>query len=145
MLIAMKPFMIRSYLLITFRSMMKNKVFIITNVLGMGVAIAIGIVTYLAYQYDATFDTVHKNGENIYRISSLREFENTQTRFGFAPFPLGEIVNKTFNDVDRSSLYLSSNSNFKLNDNLFPAEITYVEPDFFQMFSFDFIAGGQKT
>jgi putative ABC transport system permease protein len=137
--------MIRSYLLITFRSMMKNKVFIITNVLGMGIAIAIGIVTYLAYQYDATFDAVHKNSESIYRISSEREFENTQTRFGFAPFPLGEIVNKTFNDVDRSSVYLSSYSNLKLQDDLFPAAITYVEPEFFEMFSFDFIAGSREN
>ncbi|MBA4058768.1 MAG: hypothetical protein C0490_28885, partial [Marivirga sp.] len=133
--------MILNYLLITFRSMMKNKVFIITNVFGMGIAIAISIVTYLAYQYDATFDAVHKNRENIYRISSVREFENIRTRFGHAPFPLGEIVNNTFPDVDRSSLYLNSNSNFKRDDDLFSANISYVDPEFFQMFSFDFIAG----
>ncbi len=133
--------MIKNYLLITVRSMMKNKLFIIINVFGMGVAIAISIVTYLAYQYDATFDAVHKNRESIYRISSVREFGNTRTRFGDAPYPLGEIVKKTFPDVDHSSLYLNSNSNFKREDDLFSANISYVDPAFFQMFSFDFIAG----
>lgn len=121
--------------------MMKNKTFIITNVLGLGIAIAITIVTYLAYQYDATFDAVHKNGEHIYRVSSVREFDNTVTRFGYAPLPLTEIMNKTFTEVNHSSSYLSSGSNFKRNDDLFAANISYVHPDFFQMFSFEFIAG----
>jgi putative ABC transport system permease protein len=121
--------------------MMKNKVFIITNVLGMGIAISICIVTYLAYQFDATFDSVHTNHESIYRISSVRDFENTQTRFGYAPLPLAEIVNKTIQDVDHSSPYLNSNSNFKRGDDLFAANLTYVDPEFFQMFSFEFIAG----
>jgi putative ABC transport system permease protein len=132
--------MIKNYFLITLRSMMKNKLFIIINVFGMGIAIAICIVTYLAYQYDATFDAVHKNRESIYRISSVREFENTVTRFGYAPLPLAEIVDKTFEDVDLSSPYLTSGSNFKRGNDLFAANIAYVDPEFFRMFSFEFIA-----
>src|SRR6187402_1455348 len=110
--------MIRNYFLITFRGLMKNKVFITINVFGMGIAIACCIVAYLAYQYDATFDGVHQNRESIYRVSAVREFENKETRFGFAPLPLGEVVDKTFQDVDRSTRYLSSWSNFKREDAL---------------------------
>jgi putative ABC transport system permease protein len=137
--------MIFNYLLITFRSMMKNKVFIITNVLGLGIAISICIVTFLAYQYDATFDSSHQNGENIYRIGSVREFDNTFTKFGYAPLPLGEIIDKTFSDVERSSLYLTSFSNFKRGNDLFASNLSYVEPEFFQMFSFDFIVGNASA
>ena len=52
--------MIKNHFLITIRSMMKNKLFIIINVLGMGVAIACCIVGYFAYEYDSTFDKVHQ-------------------------------------------------------------------------------------
>ena len=121
--------------------MVKNKLFIIINVFGMGLAIAICIVAYFAYEYDVTFDAVHKNRESIYRVSSVRVFENKPTRFGYAPLPLGQIVDRTFQDVDKSSSYVSSTSNFKREDDLFPASLSYVDPDFFQMFSFDFIAG----
>ncbi|HEY3405265.1 MAG TPA: ABC transporter permease [Ohtaekwangia sp.] len=121
--------------------MMKNKIFIIINVFGMGVAIAISIVSYFAYEYDATFDAVHNNHETIYRVSSVREFDNTFTRFGYAPLPLGEIVDKTFSDVNRSSVFQRSYSNFKREDDLFAANLAYVDPEFFQMFSFDFITG----
>lgn len=121
--------------------MMKNKLFIIINVLGMGVAIACCIVGYFANEYDANFDGVHKNAERIYRVSAVREFENTLTRFGLVSFPLGDIVDKTFPDVDQSTRYFHSWSNFKRDNDLFPANISYVDPEFFQLFSFDFIAG----
>lgn len=107
----------------------------------MGVAIACCIVVYLAYQYDATFDHIHKNRQNIYRVSAVREFTNEVKRFGYVSLPLGEIIDKTFKEVSTSSRYIHSHSNFKRGDELFSANLSYVDPDFFRMFSFDFIAG----
>ena len=121
--------------------MVKNKLFILINVFGMGVAIACCIVGYFAYEYDSTFDAVHKNRETIYRVSAVREFENNLTRFGYVSLPLGEVVDKGFQDVDKSTRYFYSDSNFKRDNDLFAANLSYVDPDFFQMFSFDFIAG----
>src|SRR5687768_11447316 len=86
--------MIKNFLLITFRSMMKNKLFIIINVFGMGVAIACCIVSYFALQYDSTFDAVHANRSSVYRVSMIREFDNTRTDIAYAPLPLGEITAK---------------------------------------------------
>ncbi len=133
--------MIKNHLLITLRSMMKNKMFIIINVFGMGVAIACCIVGYFAYEYDTSFDALHKNKEQIYRVSVVREFENNLTKFGYAPFPLGEAVDKTFQEIEKSTRYIYSWSNFKREDDLFASNLSYVDPDFFQMFSFEFVAG----
>lgn len=121
--------------------MLKNKLFIIINVLGMGFAIACCIVAYLANEYDSTFDAVHVNNKNIYRVSAVREFENNLTRFGYASLPLGEVIDRTFQDVSRSTRYAYSNSNFKRDNDLFPANLSYVDPDFFQMFTWAFVAG----
>ncbi|HEX6226817.1 MAG TPA: ABC transporter permease, partial [Chryseolinea sp.] len=121
--------------------MMKNKLFIIINVLGMGIGISYCIVAYFAYQYDATFDNVHQNKSTIYRVSAVREFENKLTRYGYAPLPMREVVEKNFTDVSRSTRYFPSQSNFKREDDLFPSNLTYVDPDFFHLFTFEFIAG----
>jgi ABC-type antimicrobial peptide transport system permease subunit len=121
--------------------MMKNKLFVIINVSGMGVAIACCIVVYLAFQYDKTFDAIHENKEQIYRVSAVREFGNNMARYGYASLPLGEVVDKTFPDVDRSARYLHSQSNFKIENELFTANLTYVDLEFFQMFSFYFKSG----
>lgn len=120
---------------------MKNKLFILINVVGMGVAIAQCMVGYFAWEYDNTFDAVHENRASVYRVSALRNFENKITRHGYVSLPLGEVVDKTFPDVDQSSRYVGSFSNFKLKDDLFSANLHYVEPGFFELFTFNFIAG----
>jgi putative ABC transport system permease protein len=121
--------------------MLKNKLFILVNVLGMGIAVALAIVAYFANEYDASFDKIHQNRESIYRVSAVREFEGKLKRFGLASFPLGEIVRKTVTDVDQASRYFRSNSNFKRDNDLFPANLTYVDPEFFKLFTFQFIVG----
>ncbi len=68
--------MFKNFLLITLRSMMKNKLFIFINVFGMAVAIACCIVAYFAYEFEATFDGNHTNGAHIYRVSAVREFDH---------------------------------------------------------------------
>ena len=137
--------MIKNYLLITFRNMMKNKLFIIINVFGMGMGISFCIVAYFAHRYDADYDALHQNRSSIYRISAVREFNNTLTRYGYAPLPLRQIVDKTFQDVTRSSGYFPSYSNFKRGDDLFPSNLMYVDPEFFQLFSFEFIVGNPAS
>lgn len=137
--------MIKNYFLITYRSMLKNKLFIFINVFGMGIAIALAIVGYFAYEYDTNFDKVHVNHGSIYRVSAVREFDNKVTRFGLVSFPLGDVVRKTFSDVDQSTRYLRSNSNFKRDNDLFPANASYVDSEFFRLFSFDFMAGSANA
>ncbi|HEX5169811.1 MAG TPA: ABC transporter permease [Cyclobacteriaceae bacterium] len=133
--------MIKNYLLITLRSMMKNKLFILINVFGMGVAIACCIVAYFTYDFDASFDKMHKNGESLYRVNSVRDFENNLKDFGYVPLPLGAAIVENVGDADQVTRFNYSWSDFKLNDNFFPAQLAYVDPDFFRMFTFDFVAG----
>src|SRR5688572_4137627 len=133
--------MLKNFFLITYRSMMKNKLFIFINIFGMGVAIAQCIVGYFAYEYDKTFDDIHTNGASIYRVGCYRTFENDLTHFGYASYPLGELVDKTFQDVDQASRYLNSFSNFKRENDLFDANLKYPDPEFFQLFTFDLVSG----
>ncbi len=133
--------MIKNYLLITFRNMIKNKLFIFINVLGMGIAVALSIVGYFAYEYDSNFNKIHKNSASVYRVSMVREFDSKLKRYGLTSFPLGDIVRKTFTDVEQSSRYFHSSSNFKRDNDLFAANLNYVDPEFFNLFTFDFISG----
>ena len=125
--------------------MMKNRVFVIINIFGMSVSIACCIVAYFAYDFDYTFDDVHSNRSSIFRVTSVAESGNSVSRYGYAPLALGNIVKENFPDVDRSSRYLSSLSNFKRDDDLFGANLVYVDPDFFKLFSFDFIVGNPSS
>src|SRR5690606_25580 len=86
------PTMIRNYLLIAWRSMMKNRFFIMINILGLATGIACCVVAYFNWEYSAVFDKHHERAESVYRITSVREFEGRTTRYGLTPLPLGEVI-----------------------------------------------------
>jgi putative ABC transport system permease protein len=134
--------MFRNFLLITVRSMLKNKLFIFINLVGMSIAIGCCIVGYFAYRHDAGFDLMHENSATVYRISSNRVFNNEVRKFGTAPLPLGKVVEENIKDVDKMTRYHFSWSDFKRGDDLFESRLAYVDPTFFGMFTFEFIAGG---
>lgn len=133
--------MIKNYLLITFRSMMKSKLFISINVLGMAVSIACCIVAYYNYDFNASFDEVHVNKDKIYRVNMSREYQSRTTHYGLVPIPLGEIVRQNMQDAERVTRYSSSYADIRIGDEVFGSRLSFVDPDFFSMFTFNFIGG----
>src|SRR5690606_35435860 len=133
--------MIKNYLYVTLRSMMKNKLFFAINVFGMGVAIACCIVAYFVYAFDSGLNAMHTNGDHIYRVSSVRDFENQLTRYGTMPLPLGRAVQENITDVSRATRYNYSWSDLRHEEDVFRASMAYVDPAFFQMFTFEFLSG----
>jgi putative ABC transport system permease protein len=133
--------MIKNYLLITFRNMMKNKLFISINILGLAIAIGCCLVGYFNYDFNATFDSNHANRSTVYRVSSIREFQGNLTRFGHSPLALGNAVKQSIPDVDKVIRYIPAGENFRVGDEVMRTELTHVDPAFFEVFTFEFTEG----
>ncbi|NJN41425.1 MAG: FtsX-like permease family protein [Flammeovirgaceae bacterium] len=133
--------MIKNYFLITLRSLLKNKLYVSINILGMAVAIACLIVGYYNYDFNDKFDYHHVNQHSIYRVSSLREFQGQVTKFGYTPLPLGNAIRENVKDIDRVVRYIPDGGNFRIDDNTFNGSLSYVDAAFFDVFSFEFIEG----
>ena len=86
--------MFRSYLRISFRNVLKHKLYAIINSLGLILGLAACIVIYLVTSYEFTFDDFHVGKETIYRVTSIK---TTETGDGHpqsgAPAPLPAAVN----------------------------------------------------
>ena len=133
--------MLQNYILITLRSIVKNKIFILINVLGMGIAVACCIVAYLNWEFSSSFDSHHTNGESIYRIQSLQDYEGSRNRHALVPSPLGNVVRENFGDVDEVVRYIASQNNFRIGDEVFNSAVAYADSAFFDLFTFSLKAG----
>src|SRR5688572_31132431 len=133
--------MLKNYLLITIRSLLKNKLYIFINITGMAIAIACCIVAYFNYDFNVTFDHHHLNRSTIYRVNSVREFQKELTSFGVVPIALGNAIKQNIADVDEVIRYSTDQGNFRIQDELFNTEYNDVDPSFFKVFTFDFIEG----
>lgn len=133
--------MLKNYFLITLRSLLKNKLFISINIIGMAISIACCIVAYYNYDFNNSFDSYHKNATKIYRVNSIRTFQNRETKFGFVPIGLGSVVKQSKSDVDQVVRYSPGYDDFRIKDEVFFGNLTYVDPAFFDVFTFEFVEG----
>lgn len=135
--------MLRNYLLLTFRSLWKSKMFVLINVLGMGISIACAIVAYLNYDYNQSYDLQHENAASIYRVNFVRDFQGNVTRYGMAPQPLGPSLKGQVAGVDRVIRYIPQGGNIRIKDDLFQTGISYADEGFLDLFTFPLKAGNK--
>jgi len=137
-----KPFkMIKNYLKITFRSLLKNKLFTIINVFGLGIALSCCIVAYLNWDYNVKFDTYHENAPEIYRVNFVRITNGNPINNGSCPAPLGHTIKESIAQIGDVLRYAPVNGDFKIKDDLFSTSVAAVDPEFFQAFTFEFLFG----
>ncbi len=133
--------MFKNYIVITFRNILNNKVFILINVLGMGVAVACCIVAYLNWDFSTNFDKNHVHAARIYRVQSYQDYEGQRNRHATVPNPLGSIVKQNFKEISNVVRYTASTSNIRIGDEVFNSSIVYTDSAFFDLFTFKLKAG----
>ncbi|MBS1545525.1 MAG: ABC transporter permease [Bacteroidetes bacterium] len=133
--------MIKNYLLITLRSMMKNKVFIAINIFGMGLAIACCVVAYLNWDFSNGWDSTQVNADRVYRVQFWREFQGKRERYGMAPMPLANYIRQNFKEVNKVVRYMSSYTDVRIGDEVFGTETVFVDSAFFDLFTYEFKYG----
>jgi putative ABC transport system permease protein len=136
--------MLKNYLLITVRSLLKNKVFILINIFGMAIAIGCCVVAYYNYDFNKSFDNHHVNAPSIYRVDSYRKYQDNLTQFGNVPMPLGEAVRQNVTDVTEVTRYSYLDMNIRVGDELFVTTTGCVDEPFFRLFTFAFKEGGPQ-
>jgi len=134
------------------RNLFRYKNYSIFNIAGLAAGIAVCILIAVIIRFETSFDNFHKNKDRLFRV--LREYHHPGDNGIFygaaAPFPLPGVIKKDFPELKKTSAIVSSGDNqimvldqsgktlkkFKEKKGVFA-----VEPDFFDMFDFKWLAG----
>jgi ABC-type antimicrobial peptide transport system permease subunit len=136
--------MLKNYLKITWRNMMKNKLFVFINIFGLGLALSCCIVAYLNWEYNSTYDTYHYGTDEVYRVNFIREINGRSIQNGSCPIPLGGEIKSTFSQVENVMRYNSIGGNFRVGDEVFRTSIALVDIEFLEVFNFPMEYGNKK-
>ena len=138
--------MIRNYLTIAFRNLLRNKVFSFINIFGLALGLACSILILLWVQDELTWDRFHPNIDQLYRVYINRPADNgiyTQTT---VQLPLWEELKTT-----PGVRYVSPIDNDGKDATLAYKDVRieklsfWVGEDFLKMFPFPFIErSGEK-
>lgn len=145
--------MLKNYLLTALRNMKRDRVFAFMNMTGLAIGIGCGLVIYKIITYELSFDAYHTHYGNIYRL--INEFNHPQYGTGFNEgqvHPLGEALRNDIAGVEAVMTYYAREAQVTVTDDKGNTDrfreyqgVAYVEPNFFRVFDFKFIAGDATT
>jgi len=133
--------MIKNYFKIAIRNLWKNKVFTSLNIVGLTIAFGVAILLTIYGVFQLSFDRFHENGNSIYQVysedSSINGLEsNTSKSEPFAAALQDEVLG-----VEKITRHAGSGILISYEDKQLRMNVSYVDPDFFDMFSFPIIKG----
>jgi ABC-type antimicrobial peptide transport system permease subunit len=142
--------MFKNYIKIAWRSLWKNKVFSLINILSLAIGLSASIVIGMMVYYDFTFDKFHSGGDRTYRVTSKFLTTDGPSFFAGIPQPLAQEVEENFTGVENSAfifMYRPYNVIIAKDENLIkdPTFVTLADQNYFDIFEYDWIVGSKES
>ena len=135
--------MFRNYFKTAWRNLLKNKFYSAINIAGLSIGLAVGIMVLMWVQDELSYDSFHKNADNIYKINShLGKGADEQVWDG-SPAPLAVFckqIPEVTNVVRINNIY--EQLQFRYADKKFTeSNLAFVDSTFFSVFDFKLLKG----
>jgi len=138
--------MIKSYLKIAWRNLIKNRLYSIINIGGLAVGMAVSFMLLLYVYNELSFDKFNKNSDRLYQVERNQPSNGELMTGNATPIPLAPALIKDFPEIDkvtRTNWGYDILMNF--NDKAVKVTTMAADPDLLSMFSFDFISGNKQA
>lgn len=140
--------MFKNYFKISFRNMLRHKVYASINIAGLSVGITCFLLIFLYMQDELSYDKYHNDAEDIYRvvIPNYDADGELSAVFDYGSLRTGEMLRNDFPQIE--SVVRFNPFNFPVvayEDKRFEeAYFNLVEPSIFDIFTFKWIEGQAK-
>jgi len=130
--------MLKNYFIIGWRNLMKHKLFSFINIAGLGIAIPFSLLCLIQVVVVFEADNFHPFPDRTYRIiTDVKEANGATTKYASSPFALADNLKTNYPFVEKATPVVRG-SNWELASNIKKINVSpiYVEPSFFEIFSF---------
>jgi putative ABC transport system permease protein len=148
--------MIRNYIKIAWRNMMKSKVFSFINIVGLSAGLVCCMLIALYLKYETSYDAYQQNIDNLYQLETnfIVKGDKTHTMPN-TPAPMAAAMKKDFAEISETARLLGLFTEDKTLIQYTPAagekksfleEKGYLaDASFFRLFTYNFIEGTGTT
>jgi ABC-type antimicrobial peptide transport system permease subunit len=134
--------MFRNYLKVAVRNIRRNKAYSFINIFGLAIGMACCILILLWVQDELSFDQFHHNADRLGRVIADVEFSG-QRPWAVTEAPLSQAMEQEYPEIARATrLQLGGRFRVRYGEKLFvESRNIFVEPAFFEIFTFPFLHG----
>ncbi len=139
--------MIRNYLLLSWRNIIRHFSVSFMNIFGLSLGLACSMLIFLWVADELGFDRFHANANRIYRVEEDQPYSNGIFHVTVTPWPSGPVWKEKIPEIEQACR-LASAGGFLItrNDRSFYEEkVAAVDSTFFKIFSFELLNGDPET
>lgn len=134
--------MLKNYFKVAIRSLSKQKLFTIVNIVGLSAGMSIGILFITMISFVQTYDSFHENGSDIYRIITKVDDKVKNKDWASAPVPLAQILEDEYSGYGEIvKINKTLNAEAEYNSKKLPLKGLFVDSNFLKVFSFELLSG----
>ena len=138
--------MLRNYIKIALRNIIRNKAFSFINIIGLSIGLACCMLIFLFTKDELSFDQFHEKKENIYQLTcKIIEKNGKANNYGIASMIQGPSFKQEIPEIEACVRVNQRDYIVKKGNETFYEYASWVDDNFFSVFSFPLIKGNPKT
>ena len=140
--------MLRNYLKVAWRNLLRNKIFSFINISGLAIGLSCFLLISLYVLDELNYDRYNEKADRIYRINSDIRFGGGDLHMPVTSDMMGQLLKKDYPQVEQYTRIYNSNGNklVKKGDTYINEQkVAHVDSTFFDVFTLPAITGDTKT
>ncbi|MVM33468.1 FtsX-like permease family protein [Spirosoma sp. HMF4905] len=137
--------MIRNYVKIALRNLIKNKSYSVINIGGLAVGMAVAMLIGIWINDELSANKHHKNYETLYQVKMHQTFDGRRGTQDAIPFPLGDELQAKYPDFKAVAMFdWGSNRSLVVGNQKFLKDGHFIGEDVIDMFSLNILNGSKN-
>ena len=140
--------MIRNYLKVAFRNIIRNKAYSLINVLGLTIGVTFSCLVYLYVDHENSYDRLHPEAERLYRIVETNKASGETRHFGQTAPPVAATLKDDYPEVEEIVRMYRPWGHIDIEWNgerISERNWIIADPTFFEVFGFELKYGDERT
>ncbi|MBX2967073.1 MAG: ABC transporter permease [Cyclobacteriaceae bacterium] len=139
--------MLKNYLTITFRNVIRNRSYTFINVAGLSVGIAACLVTFLVISFELSFEKFHAHYDRLYCVARTSTDASGTGHSLATPYPFAAAFRTDFPDIPlNTQIHHHEEAQVILGDEKHKVKnILFADSLFFDVFSFEVLSGNPRA
>jgi putative ABC transport system permease protein len=137
--------MLKNYLKITWRNLLRHKAFSFINIVGLAIGMASAALILFWVQNEMSYDQFHTKKDRLYEVYNRSVFDGKLWCWGTTPKVMAKTLKQDYSQIKEVTHTTSGNFLFTVGEKHLNVDGNFTDPGFLTMFNFPLISGNPNT
>jgi putative ABC transport system permease protein len=147
--------MLKNYLTIAWRNLMKSKIFSFINILGLAIGLTCCMLITLYINNELSYDKHHRNIDRLFQLGTVFVKDGKDERLANTPAPMADAMKQEYPEIEQSTrlmaLFAEDKTLLQYKEgneapkSFYETKGYIADPSFFKLFTYHFIEGDPAT